>query len=662
MQSSARSVIPRFRGVLQRLDAPVTPWWAASVSLVIGLVFAFVRAPHPWGWEGIDQYHELARALARGEPFGTTDVPWGYAYFVAAFYAAFGERAWIPVLVQVIANAFVPVLTASLVAPLAGRRVSNLTALFVGVFSFNTVYASTLASDSICTVLFLAFLLCFARGHRTGAILAFAASGLLAGLVPQFRPNLILLPLLVATAYLASSPGLWRLVQMAVFGASFGVALLPWVDRNDALTGRFLPTSTHGGVQLWYGSLQVGPYLESRAYNPRSAFEPAAFDYTSLAGDPVLVSAHVGTCSGAVLAVDLISWTDRDRTPRRQRLTVDEDGVIRTEIPGQPAPTAVYYYFEAYREATAAAAATTLLTPIDGDKNPSVYFVSADHLSDLDRHGDVLDAFDLIRLLRHVAWDDPLPNAQQMDVDANGRVDLEDVRAIVLRLLGDGATRSLVGAADVVQSTAAQAVLRLGDGSTLTVHRHDRGLITDVDVAGTLARTLVISRRPWIAHPTTPPAGTESCQVVRDVRLNDPFYRREVHMMGRYLALAFDNISRDPLAFIAASAYRSVRLFVMRGASDTWTAHQFAGSRAIYAAGTALSIAYLIVFGAGVVIAVRRRSPLRVLLLPIVYVPLTICFVLTNMRYAITVQPLMFAFVALTIASTLGVDSDEPRE
>ena len=35
----------------------------------------------------------------------------------------------------------------------------------------------------------------------------------------------------------------------------------------------FLPTSTHGGVQLWYGTLQVGPYLESRAHNPRSIFD-----------------------------------------------------------------------------------------------------------------------------------------------------------------------------------------------------------------------------------------------------------------------------------------------------------------------------------------------------------------------------------------------------
>ena len=42
---------------------------AAALSLVLGLFFTFVRAPHPWGWQGIDQYHELAQALARGEPF-----------------------------------------------------------------------------------------------------------------------------------------------------------------------------------------------------------------------------------------------------------------------------------------------------------------------------------------------------------------------------------------------------------------------------------------------------------------------------------------------------------------------------------------------------------------------------------------------------------------
>ena len=72
------------------------------------------------------------------------------------------------------------------------------------------------------------------------------------------------------------------------------------------------------------------------------------------------------------------------------------------------------------------------------------------------------------------------------------------------------------------------------------------------------------------------------------------------------------------------------------------------------AGGLLLSALYLVPFLAGVLGAVRRRSPLLVFLVPIVYVPLTICFVLTNMRYTITVQPLMFAFAALAIDALLS--------
>jgi hypothetical protein len=123
--------------------------------------------------------------------------------------------------------------------------------------------------------------------------------------------------------------------------------------------------------------------------------------------------------------------------------------------------------------------------------------------------------------------------------------------------------------------------------------------------------------------------------------------------MRRYTALAFDNIRRDPLAFIAASAYRMVRLFVIRGTDDLATTHQFPFSRLIFQAGLVASVAYFAAFLAGVVIAWRARSPFLYALLPIAYVPLTICFVLTNMRYTITVQPLMFVFVAMTVAAAL---------
>jgi len=71
----------------------------------------FVRAPHPWGWEGFDDYQDLGRALARGEPFPTIDRPWGYAYFLAAFYRTFGDRPQFPIVAQVVVNAFMPLLT-----------------------------------------------------------------------------------------------------------------------------------------------------------------------------------------------------------------------------------------------------------------------------------------------------------------------------------------------------------------------------------------------------------------------------------------------------------------------------------------------------------------------------------------------------------------------
>jgi len=42
-------------------------------------------------------------------------------------------------------------------------------------------------------------------------------------------------------------------------------------------------------------------------------------------------------------------------------------------------------------------------------------------------------------------------------------------------------------------------------------------------------------------------------------------------------------------------------------------------------------------------------------------VPLTICFVLTNMRYTVTVQPLMFIFVSVALLAALRLDVQGSR-
>src|SRR5215510_2020638 len=136
---------------------------ACLLSLSIGLLFLFVRAPHPWGWNGFDHYHELALALASGQPFPTMEVPWGYAYFLAVFYRLFGDRPWIPLLVQVSLNAVTPMLLFAAARQWTDRRTAAVAAVLLGAFSFNTVYASTQSSDAVCTVLFLIVLLVFLK-------------------------------------------------------------------------------------------------------------------------------------------------------------------------------------------------------------------------------------------------------------------------------------------------------------------------------------------------------------------------------------------------------------------------------------------------------------------------------------------------------------------
>ena len=648
---------PRAR-LLHILDDTRVVFVACAAALSIGLFFLLVWSPLPWGWLGIDHYDDRARRLASGAPFDTTDVPWGYAYYLAAFYALFGPIPWIPLLVQVLLNALTPWLLYRLVEPLAGQRVAALSALLAGIFSFNTAYAATQSSDAVCTVLFLTSLLLFDRGRSTAAARLFAGSGALGGIAAQFRPNLVLFAPFLAGCYLLGRPRVMRKVaQMAIYVGATAAVLVPWTLRNFELTGSIMPTSTHGGIQLWYGTLQVGPYLESRTENPRSAFAISAFDYTSLAGKPIVVSAMPQSC--APMPITLIYWTDRDPAPKRLDSARREGDRLVYELQGEPSHTTISYYFES----AASEAATPQWTPPEGPADPLTYIVSTEHLGDLDWHDRYLDIFDLVRLARWVAWRDAPPRAELLDLDDDGRVGEGDLaRALVLlaEKVHPGIANAVLTRMDVADSAL---TLVLQDGSTLRVPHAFTGRVTDLDVNGSLAASLTYARRSFHDLRTIGPSPDrgEWCGAVSDVQVNQVFYRDEPHLMARYMALALDNIRRTPAAFAAATLYRLLRLFVIRGSDDPRATQQFAASRWVYRLGALLSLTYFLLFLAGVWVAWRRRYRILPLVLPVIYVPITIAFVLTNMRYTVTVQPYIFTFIAVAVLAALEPRPRRPR-
>ncbi|HXD73614.1 MAG TPA: glycosyltransferase family 39 protein, partial [Vicinamibacterales bacterium] len=311
------------RDVRLKADTTVPAAVAAAcvLSFAIGLVFLFVRAPHPWGWNGFDHYHELALALASGQPFPTMEVPWGYAYFLSFFYRLFGDHPWIPLLVQVSLNALTPLLLFALASRWTDTRTATVAAVLLGTLSFNTVYASTQSSDAICTVLFLTAVLVFVRALDNERRTWFALAGVITGVMSQFRPNLILIPGVLAAFALWKMPSRRRVVDALILLVCAGATLMPWIVRNYRLTKSIVPTSVHGGAQLWYGSLQVGPYLDSRGYNPRSIFESPAFQYTSLSGVPILVHGGVSTCAIDDRGGDLSLFYWTDFAPERRKAT-----------------------------------------------------------------------------------------------------------------------------------------------------------------------------------------------------------------------------------------------------------------------------------------------------------------------------------------------------
>jgi NADH:ubiquinone oxidoreductase subunit K len=140
-----------------------------------------------------------------------------------------------------------------------------------------------------------------------------------------------------------------------------------------------------------------------------------------------------------------------------------------------------------------------------------------------------------------------------------------------------------------------------------------------------------------------------ACLDLEDAGINRVLRRYEPQEMRRATALALDNIRREPGAFAVASLKRALRLFVVEGGFDRQTTMQFAHSAIVYTVARAASIVYFGLFVGGLLLAIVRRRRLLVLLAPVLYVPATICPMLVTARYATTVQPFVFVFMAIAL-------------
>ena len=628
--------------------------WAASIGL--GLTFVFVKAPHPWGWEGFDNYRQLALSLASDRTYRTLEVPWGYPAFLAVFYGLFGDRQWIPLVVQVGLNSLIPLMVYAAMHRRVGEREATVAALLVGVGSFTTIYASTQTSDSLAAVLFVAATLLVLRAHESRALWAFAAAGVAAGAVGQVRPNLLLLPVWFA----AVSWALSRRARVVVYLLAACAVAMPWTIRNARLTGRFIPASAHGGIQLWYGSLQVAPYFPNWFDNPRIVFGERSFDSSRPDGRNLVISVVEptgGNCVGIVpRTVAATFWTDRNAVPTTLGAQTWTPGGVQFEIPPQPADTAVYYYFDATWASPQGDVAEQ--TPVPGALDPLIHFVTTNDFGDEDRHGDFIDVFDVVHLVREYAWREPPADTAALDFDRDGTVTLRDLDTAVGIISSDKTKPIAVpvpGLVRTVTSDGRAATLVFSDGSTIRIPREFSGAVLDIDVHGGIAGGIVHTRRSTrsasLSIAAVPALRTfhECFRVVGGI--DTVFYRSQPSAQDRFIRLARDNVSRATGAYALASMRRLIGIFVTTGSDNPSAAHQFMASRLLYEAGRVVSLTVFALFVVGMALAVRRGADVALLVAAVFYVPVTICPFLANARYAVSAQPIVLGFVAVTLVA-----------
>ena len=268
--------------------------------------------------------------------------------------------------------------------------------------------------------MFVAAIVCFGRASASGSQRLFTLSGLLAGLALLFRPNLLFFPavLVVADAVLRRRRG-WRFEQSAAFLLAAVAVWLPWPIRNYTLTDRFIPATTHGGIQLWYGSLQVGEYFERWFDNPRAQLEASPFDYSLPGRWRLEVSAKPATAAVEPSKVLLTYWTNRE--PLRTSVVVERanDGVFRATLPEVASETVFYYYFDA-TWTSRDGGEVRQATPLAGASDPLRHVVTDRHFADLDLNHDTLDVFDVGRLVAAVAWRQAPSTNLPLDLDRDG--------------------------------------------------------------------------------------------------------------------------------------------------------------------------------------------------------------------------------------------------
>ncbi|HBB68202.1 MAG: hypothetical protein A2X28_11340 [Elusimicrobia bacterium GWA2_56_46] len=264
------------------LRFPVALFLAAFlIRLAYVLFFAHGQlSPDAYDWM------DIGWRIARGQGFGGSWRPPGYAFFLGGFFFIFGKSATPVFLAQAGLGAATCVLTAKTAERLFNETVGRIAGTLAAFYPYFIAYTADLLSETLLTFLLAASVFYIVKTSREPGWKNLAAAGLLAGLTALTKSTTL-------PFFLCACAWLWWQTGKLRTGFLVGVFTLltiaPWTFRNYFYHGQgyTMPVSTpwytlYNAVsdEALYGEMRGGSDVPSTDAAP-SLLPPKDWDYIS---------------------------------------------------------------------------------------------------------------------------------------------------------------------------------------------------------------------------------------------------------------------------------------------------------------------------------------------------------------------------------------------
>ena len=254
------------------------------------LRLAAILVIHNWHNPEMWEFGIIARNLASGKgfwlktladvPVPSAFMPPAYEYFLAGMFGIFGDRAFTYILIQILQAAscvllvFLVYRTAQL---LFGESVALVSAWLAALYPPFIYMCTEMHPISFYIVMSLAVIFYLHRFLETGGGPGdLVQAGILLGILLMFRAEALALIFLFSGIVLLRSNKGRKLRNAAVFFILPVMCLAPWTIRNYRLFDCWVPITTSGGLNLWYGHNPDATGSQRHAWPDGTVVQPPA--------------------------------------------------------------------------------------------------------------------------------------------------------------------------------------------------------------------------------------------------------------------------------------------------------------------------------------------------------------------------------------------------